>query len=191
MPWPRSSTASSGQRDPRLDPAVQAGSAPRTPTRRLADPSDRMVISSPRRENAMKRPSGDQAGSSLFTVLGVNVRSPPPSRPITPICTAPAETSENAIRRPSGEKLGSNCGPSAPSLRRSGHPPPSGPPVALTCHPGAEKRRDHAPRLPSRATGSSAGSGQGCRPVGSMPLPACSRRCRVGCRVVGRARQCG
>lgn len=58
----------------------------------------------------MKRPSGDQAGSSLFTVLGVNVRSPPPSRPITPICTAPAETSENAIRDPSGDHDGYSAG---------------------------------------------------------------------------------
>jgi hypothetical protein len=63
----------------RLDPAVQAGSAPRTPIGRLSEPSDRMIISSPRRENAMKRPSGDQAGPTSSVPASVSRRASIPS----------------------------------------------------------------------------------------------------------------
>src|SRR3954452_22665385 len=58
------------------------------------------------REKAIREPSGDHAGNSLFSVIGVSVRSPPPSRSITPICTGPAESIEKAIRELSGDHDG-------------------------------------------------------------------------------------
>jgi len=58
------------------------------------------------REKAIREPSGDHAGNSLFSVIGVSVRSRPPSRSITPICTGPAESIEKAIRRLSGDHEG-------------------------------------------------------------------------------------
>src|SRR3954462_4829691 len=58
------------------------------------------------RQNAICEPSGDHAGNSLFSVMGVSVRSSPPSRSITPICTGPAESIEKAIRELSGDHDG-------------------------------------------------------------------------------------
>src|SRR5215211_6532937 len=58
------------------------------------------------RQNAICEPSGDHAGSSLFSVMGVNVCSAPPSRSIVPICTGPAESIEKAIRELSGDHDG-------------------------------------------------------------------------------------
>src|SRR3954463_11705118 len=58
------------------------------------------------RQNAICEPSGDHAGSSLFSVMEVSARSRPPSRSITPVCTGPAESIENAIRALSGDHDG-------------------------------------------------------------------------------------
>src|SRR5215212_5714665 len=58
------------------------------------------------RQNAICDPSGDHAGNSLFSVMGVSVRSPSPSRSITPICTGPADRSEKASRELSGDHDG-------------------------------------------------------------------------------------
>src|SRR3954464_7257595 len=62
------------------------------------------------RLNGIRAPSGDQAGSSLFSVSGVTARSSRPPRRTIPICTAPAVTSEKAIRDPSGEHEGYSAG---------------------------------------------------------------------------------
>src|SRR3982751_4830302 len=74
------------------------------------------------RQNAICEPSGDQAGNSLLSVMGVSVRSRPPSRSITPICTEPAESTEKAIREPSGDHVGYS---DIERVRRRG-PEPSG-----------------------------------------------------------------
>src|SRR5215213_2194753 len=58
------------------------------------------------REKAIYEPSGDHAGNSLFSVIWVSVRSRPPSRSITPICTGPAESIEKEMRELSGDHDG-------------------------------------------------------------------------------------
>src|SRR5215217_408655 len=58
------------------------------------------------RQNAICEPSGDHAGNSLFSVMGVSVRSSPPSRSITPISTGPAESIEKEMRELSGDHDG-------------------------------------------------------------------------------------
>src|SRR4051794_41964253 len=62
------------------------------------------------RLNAITDASGDQAGSSLFSVSGVTARSSRPPRRTIAICTAPAVTSEKAIRDPSGDHDGYSAG---------------------------------------------------------------------------------